>query len=100
MSRRKATRFAWALVHRDRCHLWSVGLAARRSTRAAGSPETHSPTRHLPDAASAMAFVAVGFLVATRKPDNPIGWLLLAPGPLFGLPMLAQAVRGVRPPRG
>ena len=38
---------------------------------------------------AAVAFVAVGFLVATRKPENPIGWLLLVTGPVFGLPMLA-----------
>ncbi|MEO7662531.1 hypothetical protein [Gaiella sp.] len=42
-----------------------------------------------PNLAPAAAFVAVGFLVATRKPENPIGWLLLVTGPVTGLPMLA-----------
>lgn len=33
----------------------------------------------------ALAFAAVGFVVAGRRPDNPIGWLLLGSGIFAGL---------------
>ena len=37
----------------------------------------------------ALAFLGVGYLVATRRPRNPIGWLVLAVG-LTSVPLLLQ----------
>ncbi len=90
MSTRTAARLAWALVALivviNALWIWLLVLNAR-----SGLPgETFSYASIFPNAVPGVAYVVVGFLVATRKPDNPIGWLLLAAGPLFGLPLLAQ----------
>jgi hypothetical protein len=41
-----------------------------------------------------LAFPAVGGLLASRKPDNPIGWLMLAIGLGFAADSVAHAISG------
>jgi hypothetical protein len=40
---------------------------------------------------AAMGFPVVGALIASRRPDNPIGWLLLALGIVFGAGLFADS---------
>ncbi len=89
MSTRSAKRLAWALLIgaavTNAAWLWLLVLNVRSGL----SGDSFSYAGNLANAAPALAFLAVGFLVATRKPANPIGWLLLALGPLSAVPMLA-----------
>jgi hypothetical protein len=68
--------------------VWIWLLAVNIHSGLEGDPFSYAQL--LSDGAPAIAYMVVGFLVATRKPENPIGWLLLAAGPAFGLPLLAQ----------
>ena len=89
MSRRTATWLAWAFVAATvgifGAWAWLLVLNARAGLHG----DSFAYSSILPNAAPAVAFVVVGFLVASRKPGNPIGWLLLVTGPIFGLSMLA-----------
>ena len=51
----------------------------------AGEDETSETVSLLSFAFPVAAFAAVGFLIARRQPDNPIGWLLIAVGVCFAL---------------
>jgi hypothetical protein len=42
----------------------------------------------------AAPYVLVGGLVSARRPDNPVGWLMLAIGGLLSLPLLLAAYAG------
>ena len=94
MSKRTARRLAWALVAltvvTNVAWIWLLVLNARSGLTA----ETFAYASIFPNVAPAVAYLVVGFLVATRKPDNPIGWLLLVTGLAFGLPLLAQQYAG------
>ena len=89
MSRRNATRIALALVIVSAAlhagWVWILVLNVRSGLTGDAFAYVGAVTNAVP----VVAFVAVGFLVATRKPDNPIGWLLLLTGPISGLPLLA-----------
>jgi hypothetical protein len=89
MSTRWAKRLAWALligtVMTIAAWLWLLVLNVRSGL----TGDAFSYAGNLANAAPALAFFLVGFLVATRKPANPIGWLLLALGPLSAVPLLA-----------
>ena len=89
MSRRSSTRIAWALVIVSAAlhagWVWILVLNVRSGLTGDAFAYVGAVTNAVP----VVAFVAVGFLVATRKPDNPIGWLLLLTGPISGLPLLA-----------
>ena len=90
MSARRARWLAWGLV------AWTVAifssfvwlLVLNVHSDLDGDVFTYSGA--LSNTVPAVAFVAVGFLIASRKPDNPIGWLLLVTSPIFGMPLLAQ----------
>jgi hypothetical protein len=90
MSTRRATQLAWALV------LLTVALIAAwiwllvLNVESGLGDDLFSYTHLISDGAPAVAYMVVGLLVATRKPENPIGWLLLVAGPVNGLPLLAQ----------
>jgi len=89
MSTRSAKRLAWALLIgtavTNAAWLWLLVLNVRSGL----TGDAFSYPGNLANAAPALAFFLVGFLVATRKPANPIGWLLIALGPLSAVPLLA-----------
>ena len=90
MSTRRATQLAWALV------LLTVALIAAwiwllvLNVESGLGDDLFSYPHLISDGAPAVAYMVVGVLVATRKPENPIGWLLLVAGPINGIPLLAQ----------
>ena len=90
MSTTRATRLAGALalatVAINVAWAWLFALNVQSGL----TGDAFAPSSVFPNVVPAIAFMAVGFLVASRKPDNPIGWLLLAAGPIIGLPLLAQ----------
>jgi hypothetical protein len=90
MSRHRAKQLAGALVLLTVAinAAWISLLVLNIHSGLEGDPFSYAQL--LSDGAPAIAYTVVGFLVATRKPGNPIGWLLLAAGPAFGLPLLAQ----------
>ncbi len=90
MSTRTAKRLARALVTATVVihGAWFWLLVLNAQSGLAGQAFSYAGS--IATAAPAIAFVVVGYLIGTRKPANPIGWLLLATGPLFSLPMLAQ----------
>ncbi len=90
VSRRRSTPLAWALVLLTvAVNAGWIGLLVL-NVRTGLTGSTFSYGRIFSDGAPALAYVVVGFLVASRKPENPIGWLLLLAGLVFGLPLLAQ----------
>lgn len=89
MTGRTATRLAWTpVIVTIVLHVGWVWLLVL-NIRAGLTGDTFSSVSAITNAVPVVAFVAVGFLVATRKPDNPIGWLLLVTGPISGLTLLA-----------
>ena len=90
MSRRKATRLAWMLVLATVvAHIGWIWLLVL-NVRSGLTGDAFGYAGILTGVVPVIAFVGVGLVVASRQPENAIGWLLLAVGPVFGLPMLAQ----------
>src|ERR687894_1428694 len=86
MSRRTAAWLAWSLC------LMSVALAAASPILALLNGRTLDdifltrggpPIAHL--AIIAVSFSVVGALIASQRPENPIGWIFLADGFIYGL---------------
>jgi len=90
VSGRRAHLLAWALVLLTAAinAVWIWLLVLNMHSGLAGDPFSYG--QMLSSGSPGLAYMVVGFLVATRKPENPIGWLLLLVGPVFGLPLLAQ----------
>ncbi len=77
MSRRTAAWVAWTI-----CTL-SLGLAAIDLLLVAlnsSHPNIHIPEPWLAHTVTALTFSTIGAVVASRRPDNPIGWLFCAIG--------------------
>jgi uncharacterized membrane protein len=75
-------RLAWALA------VLSVGLAVAGVILAAGNGESVPElvaNHHAVGIVTAIGLAALGGLVAARRQDNPIGWLLLAAGLFLGV---------------
>ena len=53
-------------------------------------PNVHIPEPWLAHTVSAVAFSTVGAVVASRRPDNPIGWLFCAIGLLAAIVLLSS----------
>src|SRR5215210_605156 len=85
MSARAAAWLAWSLA--TLCvamFLASVALGVlARSTQSPGSSFTVSTVSETLSFVLFMAFPLVGALVASRRPENSIGWILLADGLLW-----------------
>jgi hypothetical protein len=84
---RAAARLAWTLAGLSVAMLVATGVldALARSAR---SPDDWFTASTVSDALYALLFLAfpfVGALVASRRPQNPIGWILLADGLLWML---------------
>jgi len=67
----------------------AVGIAYAIASRHVPLPATSFGPRGFA-AAFATAFAVTGYLLATRRADNPIGWLFLAGGVLSGLQELSD----------
>lgn len=80
---RTASRIAWS-VPVLALPLWIVTLSLgwTRPTEIAGIGLL-DPGRDLPVSLAVLAFLAVGALVASRRPENPVGWIVSGLG-LFG----------------
>src|SRR3990172_1542541 len=84
LTRRTAARLAWS-VWAITVVITALGMALfflNRSTPLEGGPGLRGI-----DAAHAVALLAfptVGALIASRRPDNPIGWIFCPAGPTFG----------------
>ncbi|HUG87387.1 MAG TPA: hypothetical protein VMP42_01335 [Actinomycetota bacterium] len=79
MKARTGSRLAWALA----AFSFATGIAAlAMSVRNLGHPRIEAIDYSFLIAISA---AAVGLLVATRRPDNPTGWVLLAMGTIGGV---------------
>ena len=86
MSRRAAAWIAWSLWALT---LMLVALGLLLFWAAIGkTPDVFSPYL-LNLCVSALSLSAVGALIASRRPENAIGWLLCASGLLFGLETFA-----------
>jgi hypothetical protein len=82
MGRVGTARLAWALA------VLSVGLAVAGVVLAAGNGESVPElvaNHHAVGIVTAIGLAALGGLVAARRQDNPIGWLLLAAGLFLGV---------------
>jgi hypothetical protein len=79
-------RWAWSL-----CGL-SIALACAGSGLAfVGQPPSADLDYGVLFFATFLVFAVVGVLIALRRPDHPIGWLLLAQGLLWELSGVAAA---------
>jgi hypothetical protein len=90
LSRRTATRLAWpALAFAVALQLGAVVFAyLARGTHVEGQP---GPFGTAVATIPQLAFSAVGALVASRRPANPIGWILCAVGLLLSVASFAQS---------
>src|SRR5918992_322586 len=86
VSRRKASMLAWGL--------WAIAVALAASsywliaiTETAGDPTRFAVQGF--DGALAVLFATLGVLLATRRPENPIGWIFCAAGVAAGIQALA-----------
>ncbi|MDP9343068.1 MAG: hypothetical protein M3Q23_13470 [Actinomycetota bacterium] len=91
MSTRSATRLAWAL--------WAVGVAGcavfvvLETTR--HSSDLGGSWFNAQEALGALVFPTVGAIVASRRKENPLGWLFLAIGVSFGISAVGGAITDV-----
>jgi hypothetical protein len=95
MSPRAASRLAWAM--------WAVGVAGFLAYVAletiVGSRDISGTWFNAQEALGALAFPTVGAIVASRRSDNRLGWLLLGIGLSFGLSAVGGALTDVTVPR-
>ena len=78
MSNRAATRLAWSLCVLS---LTLTGLSLLVLALNLSYPNTHIYDPWLDNTLTAISYAPVGALIASRHPENPVGWLLC----LFGL---------------
>jgi len=87
VSRQTASRIAWAVCAIS-IALTFAALAFLILNRSTPSPAATAFGTRLGDATLGIAlltFPPIGALVASRRPDNPIGWIILGVGLLFSL---------------
>ncbi|MGH3087581.1 MAG: hypothetical protein ACRDSJ_09720 [Rubrobacteraceae bacterium] len=90
MKRRAISYFAWSLFGLS-VVMFAAGAALLVFTRfAQGRADVWGIADSLLVDASFLAFPVVGALLASRRPWNPIGWLLLADGLLWMLAIIAD----------
>jgi hypothetical protein len=77
MSRRAAARLGWALGGLS-VALWMIGEGL--GLAAASSPNAHATIIDAEFLAIVIVFSAMGALIASRQPRNPIGWILCGAG--------------------
>ncbi|HEX2742579.1 MAG TPA: hypothetical protein VHM69_19220 [Rubrobacter sp.] len=85
MSARTASRLAWSLAALA-VAMFGAAVVLYVLTPSDNSPGDWFSVRALSDALGFVAFLAfplVGALIASRRPDNPIGWICLADGLLW-----------------
>jgi hypothetical protein len=85
MSPRASVRLAWSLCGLSLL-LFSAAVVLFASARLAPVPDSrgaHLPVGDLLPYVPFLAFPVVGALVASRRPENPVGWLCLAVGLLW-----------------
>ena len=87
LSTRAASRLAWS-VWMLSVALAALGALLLNANRSATDPVS-SPYA-VNAVVAALGFSTVGALVASRRPENPIGWLLTVAGLLFGLTAFAS----------
>ena len=85
MSRRAAAWFAWSLTVLSVAMFVASGVldVLARSVRSSGGLSIISTISEAVNFMLLLAFPVVGALVTTRRPRNPIGWILLADGVLW-----------------
>ncbi len=82
MSTRAASRLAWSL--------WAISVALTTVgllllTRNLSHPDVHVYDYWLENTLSAVLFSTVGAFVASRRPENPVGWLFCLLGLAFSI---------------
>src|SRR5829696_2808 len=82
MSRRTATRVAWSLCA---VTLASTALAVLLLVRNLSSPDPHVFSFWVQGIVIPITCSTVGVIIASRRPDHPIGWLFCAVGLLAGV---------------
>jgi hypothetical protein len=82
---RAAAWLAWSLAGLSVAMLVATGVldALARSARSAGDPTTLGTTSDTVSWVLYLAFPFVGALIASRRPQNPVGWICLADGLLW-----------------
>ena len=85
MSRRTSLRLAWGLAVLAPLLMLSSSLLSVTSGAGLELGDTFIW-------AIALVFAAVGVLIASRHPDNPIGWIFLAAGVAAGLGALSHSI--------
>jgi len=82
---------AWA-VFVTTCAIWAAALLLEWLTRGASSGDDLGPYDivGLVVVMLLLAFPATGFVIATRRPATPIGWLLLAVGLGWGVLLASE----------
>jgi hypothetical protein len=75
--------------------LVASALAVRFSIAEVSGPEAIGPGEALVGSLGFLGVPVVGGLLASRVPDNPLGWLWCAVGVVYGITTLAAALGGV-----
>src|SRR5688572_20838113 len=88
MSRSAAARFAGFLWARCVALLVVAGLLAHYTPPL---PERGEPNIYAFFTVPLLVYAPVGALVASRRPKNPVGWILCMTGFVFGVQSLATA---------
>ena len=91
MSPRTATRLAWSLCGLS-VALAVVGVVMIALTWSYRGGDQFSPELDVALTVALLAFPVVGALVASRRPENSIGWLFCAVGVVPGLEHGQQAI--------
>ncbi|HWS80963.1 MAG TPA: hypothetical protein VN178_08055 [Rubrobacter sp.] len=87
MSARAAARLAWSLAALSVAMFVASGVlyVLAEAAQATGDWVTVGPVSETVTFLAFLAFPIVGALVASRRPENPIGWICLANGLLWML---------------
>ena len=88
LSRRAASRLAWAIWALSVPLVALSGLLSFLSASARGAPDSAMP---LLLALLLLTYPTVGALVASRRPENRIGWIFCAVGLVFGAGIFASS---------
>jgi hypothetical protein len=99
MNSRAASWLAWSLAGLSMA-MFLASVALYVLARSAQSPGDRVTASDMLTYVPILAFPLVGALIASRRPHNPIGWLLLADGTLWMFLQIADSysVYGVAKP--
>jgi hypothetical protein len=102
VSRRSAALLAWSLAALSLAmFVASIALyVLARSAQASGTWVTATTISAMLSFALLLAFPPIGALIASRRPENPIGWICLADGLLWTILLITNyySVYGVTRP--